>query len=1066
MRYFLAFLFIAGSCCILNAQKSPYHIRNFQSSEYGGFNQTWQCQQDANGLIHVASTSQIYTYDGIRWYPTLVKRGAATRQIHYDSLADVMYVGSVSEFGCLERGSSGLFVYRSFVDQLTPEQAVFSDIWEMYQIDDRIYMQSSERIFVIEGKKVIATIEPYEGKSFALMFGVDNRLYVRQRTVGMMEIKDTSMSLVPNSEMFATERLLGMITYKPDTTLMLTGDHGFVKFGGVESGHTSFSPFPVSNDTFLTTGAVLSCKWISENEFAVSSRIGLMIYTRDFVPKVLFNKKAGLSDESIAQFFVDRENNIWLTHNSGCSMISYDVPAVTYNDGIGFAGSLAMMMFKGDTSYLATSEGVYRSTQPVVHGQPLRFSRLNTARTEVWDMYDAGSSLLLSTSQGVFDYRENNSVPVTKMYTNEVRTTTDGSKIIAAEKGGISVIRHNSSGYYSSMAFEVPGVEFMKLSAIHPVGGDTAHYRFQSLTRFKTVMSVDLNLRDSTIVTREYGPANGLPTLDFYLLEIGDSIYYIGYFSAYRYIPEKDFNDSSLCIIEAPDVYARLKAHPEEVAEAGFNFSLFMEGLNTPLSTFFGNDGNGIYSRPVLLGELILGDNIQFGMVRGDSLLWILKKQEIILYNLKNPPDTNLSYKALVTNVRFTGDSVGLFFPGGGTVVPYSGNSVIFRFAAPYYTYNMKVQFQYKLEGFDETWSRFTEDPEKEYTNLPEGTYTFVVRAENAFHMYSTEGRFTFTILPPWYRTAWAYGLYGIGFVLFILLTIRISARRLRQQKEKLELLVKERTAEVVEQKQLLETQKVDLEVAYTGIQDSIHYSQRIQQAILPTPEEIKRIVPDSFVLFCPRDIVSGDFYWFAEKAGKKYIACVDCTGHGVPGALMSMIGNTLLNQIILEKNISGPDEILNKLHEGVRHALKQDSGGDTRDGMDLALVVLDEKKSQVQYAGANRAMWIARQNELIEIKADKFPIAGSQQEEVRRFNAHTIHLQKGDVIYLATDGYADQFGGSKGKKFMVKQFTRMLVEIHTLPMIEQRTILEHKFNEWRGKHDQVDDVLVIGIRT
>jgi serine phosphatase RsbU (regulator of sigma subunit) len=179
----------------------------------------------------------------------------------------------------------------------------------------------------------------------------------------------------------------------------------------------------------------------------------------------------------------------------------------------------------------------------------------------------------------------------------------------------------------------------------------------------------------------------------------------------------------------------------------------------------------------------------------------------------------------------------------------------------------------------------------------------------------------------------------------------------------------------------------------------------------------------------------------------------------------MSMIGNTLLNQIVIEKNISAADQILNLLHVGVRHALKQDAGGDTRDGMDLSLIVIDESKSQLMYAGANRNLWIVRNGELLETKADKFPIAGSQQEEERKFTSHIVSIEKGDVIYLTTDGYADQFGGPKGKKYMVRQLTRLLIEIASKPMNDQRFRLEQEFFEWKDNHEQVDDVLVIGIR-
>jgi len=349
--------------------------------------------------------------------------------------------------------------------------------------------------------------------------------------------------------------------------------------------------------------------------------------------------------------------------------------------------------------------------------------------------------------------------------------------------------------------------------------------------------------------------------------------------------------------------------------------------------------------------------------------------------------------------------------------------------------------------------------------NLPEGTYTFHVKMENLFGHSSKEASYTFTILPPWYRTGFAYFLYTLAFVFSILISVRLAVRRIRLQKEKLEIIVKERTAEVVQQKQQIEIQNRELEDAYKGMRDSIHYAQRIQVAILPIQSSIQESFPDSFVLFHPRDIVSGDFYWFIKRENKSFVACVDCTGHGVPGAFMSMIGNTLLNEIVLEKNIEAADKILDLLHIRIRQALHQDKGGETRDGMDIAICVVDHAKNKLQYAGANRPFWMISGDALTEIKADKFSIAGDQMEENRKFTLHEVNLKSGDCIYLSSDGYADQFGGMKGKKMMVKTFQEKLLEIHSLPMEGQAARLEKHFNEWKGNLEQVDDVLVIGFR-
>jgi serine phosphatase RsbU (regulator of sigma subunit) len=1065
MRAALIVISILFFCIVCDAQQSPYYIRNYKSSEYHGFNQTWQCVQDSSGLLYIASTSAIYVYDGIRWYTVPVKRGAATRQLHLDEQSGIIYVGAVGEFGCLERDASGMFKYRSFVDQLTPEQAVFTDVWESYQISNRIYFESGERIFILEGKNVTGTIEPESGHSFALMFGAGNRLFVKQRGVGLMEIAGTEMKKVANSAFIGEERLLGILEYTPDTLLLLTGDHGFYKMGNVNSDNPSFTLFNVSGDTLLTSGTVLGCEWINANEFAVNSRIGFAIYDRSFRMKAFFNRKSGLSNETITELFVDREKNIWLMHNDGCSMICYDVPAVTYGEETGLTGTLEVGVFAGDTMYVGTSEGLYMKTGPSIPGGPLQFIKLNIPQNEVWDVKPYGRYLLISSSMGVFEYDKvrNSNVAITNWYTNEMQWIDTGKVFMTAEKGGLSVIKNTNGKWESAFTYELPGTELLRMSpAQHENNGTIS---FSAFTRFKTVLRINAGITDSVFSMKEYTSVNGLPLDDYFPVTIGDSVYYVSYFGSYRYIPSLDKNDSSVCFRLAPDINEKVRSGVLKIKSDGFNFRMFSEEEGNEYTVFYGWRKDYVYPVPVLLGELFAGENIQFGIAMPDSILWIMNQQQLVQYDLSNHIDTSVKFNALITGVKFTGDTSEVFFPSVALEIPYSRNSVAFYFAAPYFTYNTSVTFQYKLIGFDTTWSSLSAVAWKEYTNLHEGTYTFVVRASNSFGMQSTESRYTFTILPPWYRTGWAYAGYGVVFFLTLFATVRLSARRLRLQKEKLERIVQTRTQEVVQQKHQIEKQKEDLEEAYTGIQDSIQYAKRIQTAILPEEEELRKLFAESFVLFEPRDIVSGDFYWFAQRNGLTFAVCADCTGHGVPGALMSMIGNTILNQIIVEDGIIDPGQILQELHIRVRKALKQDAGGSTKDGMDIAICAIDPLTRSVTYAGANRSMWIISNGSFSEIKANKCGIAGDQYEEIRHFNTHSFQLKANDTIYMTTDGYADQFGGPKGKKFMVKKLQELLLNNSNLSLQQQRDILHSSFTKWKGNLEQVDDVLIIGIR-
>ena len=265
----------------------------------------------------------------------------------------------------------------------------------------------------------------------------------------------------------------------------------------------------------------------------------------------------------------------------------------------------------------------------------------------------------------------------------------------------------------------------------------------------------------------------------------------------------------------------------------------------------------------------------------------------------------------------------------------------------------------------------------------------------------------------------------------------------------------------------------VELKKAYSEIEeknkditDSINYALRIQQAILPDLEEIKKILPESFVLFKPRDIVSGDFYWFHQIGKYIFVAAADCTGHGVPGAFMSMIGISLLNEIIIEKQIHSPSMILDELRKGIIKSLKQKNEtaqANVQDGMDIALCRIENDALKLEFAGANNPVFIVRNGKIIEFSPDKMPI-GTYVDTNKPFTNHTSELQKGDAIYLLSDGYADQFGGPKGKKFMYKQLQELFLSVSVLTPEEQKNKLISVFEGWRGNLEQVDDVCVIGV--
>lgn len=287
----------------------------------------------------------------------------------------------------------------------------------------------------------------------------------------------------------------------------------------------------------------------------------------------------------------------------------------------------------------------------------------------------------------------------------------------------------------------------------------------------------------------------------------------------------------------------------------------------------------------------------------------------------------------------------------------------------------------------------------------------------------------------------------------------------LGQRERVLEMKVLERTEEVVRQKEEVERQSRKVVDLYNNVTDSIRYAKRLQESILPPEKRMEAMLPHSFVYFRPKDIVSGDFYWIERMGEKVIIAAVDCTGHGVPGAFMSLIGHNGLNQVVKEKGQTRPAEILYELNRLAYEALHKDRGESmVRDGMDLALCTLDLATLELQFAGANNPLYVVRRERLLQFPSNKNAI-GSVEMNSNAFTDHTIQLQPDDMVYLFSDGYADQFGGAKGRKYMYRSFRELLVKISTQATTRQRAMLHEEFNTWRGAHEQVDDILVMGFR-
>ena len=438
--------------------------------------------------------------------------------------------------------------------------------------------------------------------------------------------------------------------------------------------------------------------------------------------------------------------------------------------------------------------------------------------------------------------------------------------------------------------------------------------------------------------------------------------------------------------------------------------------------------------------------------------------------------DTTIKHNQTIVGVKdkknlksLVFDSVSLFYNYPIKLsLPYNLNQIDFVFSAIDWEAKDKIQYQYKLEGnnLETDWSPLVKENKAFYTNLNNDNYIFKVKAVGLSGNWSEVFEYPFIIRSPWYKTMWAYMLYIIAFITIVMGFNKVRTRQLKLKQIELENIVAQRTTEIVEQKNLIEEKQKE-------IVDSINYAKRIQSAMLASDQLFSKNLKNYFVLFEPKDIVSGDFYWASATQNNKFVlVTADSTGHGVPGAMMSMLNISCLNEAINERKITSPAEVLNHVRQRIITSLSEDGseeGG--KDGMDCSVVIFDFENKNINYAAANNPIWIIRENktnnnlpEIIELKPDRMPV-GKHIKDSIPFTESVFNLQSNDIVFTLTDGYADQFGGPKQKKYTYKRLKEILLRNYNLTMTQQESKLKNAFINWKGSEEQVDDVLLIGVK-
>ena len=1001
--------------------------RNYLKKEYGGNPQIHDILQDDRGMMYFANYAGVLEYDGSSWRTIKIgEKNQSTTCLAKGNNSQI-YVGGRNQFGVLTPNKYGLLEYQSLLDKYNIDS--IGVVYSIIVCKDNITLQTSSEILILDSSKLLNRIQLDNRSKFYYrhnIFLFENEVYVYKDELGLYKIVNNSLEKVQLDKQFDNNYIDNIITFAGKTLILM--DNGIFEWVSMKKPPVFLANIPLIHSSKIVNG-MLSIGTFKE---------GVLLFDSALNIKHVIDEKT-ITDKTIKCQFQDNEGNLWLGTNRGISKVAINSGIIKYDRNIGLKGGVEDIQKFQNAHIFATSHGLYKLD---ILGISKIHSKTDFYGLDVININNE-SFLFISQLNELYVYDENEN-----LYSIEkggpyqcIQSPLDSSEIIVIHYNGISKLKYENGAF----------------SKIKSIKGFTKMEPFNA----------QIDLKGNIWIGTLKGDSSGI--LKGHVNMFNDSIPKFKYYGQEQGLPKGSnylfFHDGKLFTGHDNGIFLLKNEKFSPYNEFGINFTKENLGVHRINKDKFGNiwmilfddegrfqygfssikNGKYIWNNSSFLGYT---DEIIHTMFHEENgISWLGGLEGVIRYDGKSKDDEELKIESIFRKIIVNGNTIYNGYkisPNNSYSLPYVGNnSLLVEYSCNSFINEEGNEYSYFIEGMDSVWSDWSNKTFKEL-NLNVGVYEFKLKAKNVNEIESSISSFKIEILPPWYRTSWAYLLYTsiLSIITFVFAYI------LRSNK-----LIK------VQRKQSDEQRKV-IEESHKEITDSINYAKRIQSAILPPTKLVKEYLQESFILYKPKDIIAGDFYWMEHKDGKILFAAADCTGHGVPGAMVSVVCNNGLNRSVREYGLSTPGKILDKTREIVIQEFEK-SEDEVKDGMDIALCSIDGNK--LQYAGAHNPLWIIRNGEVIETKANKQPIGKFDKQSP--YTTHTFDLVKGDSIYLFSDGYVDQFGGEKGKKFKSKPFKALLLSIQDKSMEEQKGILNKAFEDWRGTIEQIDDVCIIGVR-
>ncbi len=906
-------------------------IKNYAPTDYNAAEQNWAICEDTRGVIYVGNNDDgVLEFDGNSWKKIPISNGSIVRSLA--SAEDgTVYVGGIDEFGYLAPDKRGEMHYHTLKNQL--DSVILEDIYKIYTINNEVYFCEKHEIFKFVDKE-LSTVYKNTGESF-LSFLVGDKIYWGSYDKGLYELTEDTIQYSNGGDFYKNIDIFVMLPWGNDEILIATIGQGIFIYNtktGLSKTLKSLGKQFENLNQLLNLSQIYNGVLLSNGNYAFATlNNGCVIFSTDGEILYKLDKENGLQDFTIINLYETLDGNLWLGLNVGISYVEINTPFTKLGQEYGIGGIILDVIRYNKTLFVSTTSGVYyldynSDKMPFFKSIPID----NRAVRDLEVIKIPGSNnekLFFASDVGIWQYVPNKEPEHISKGQQRYKaryiyqSKFNQNKLYIGYSPGLALLEYengkwNDKGKQGDISDEINTI------VEDEEGNLWMGTELIGVLRLNTDQSVD-----------RYGTSEGLPdmrankvyfTNNQILCSTKEGIYFynkdLDRFEKYSGFGEK-------CLLKT-----------DEVKSIYFNDNEYWVVLKDPVT-------NNEYIEKLRISQdrIVTIEDVPFKRLLknsfhkiafdGDNGVWIVTSDAIYNYQERLQDDFSKFYNSLIRKIEMGIDSVvfwGTYYKDTSNLVvdlnqpeelkktvKYKDNSFNFFYSTPFVPTD-EIKYSYKLEGFDDQWSNWDVKTERGYTNLNEGHYTFMVKSKNIYGIESEVVTYEFNIKPPWYRSILAYFFYIVVAIFVIIVIVKVYTRRLELEKIRLEQIVKERTEEVVKQKdEIAEKNK--------SITDSIEYASRIQTAILPSKEFADEILPEHFILFRPRDIVSGDFYWMTKKGNNIIIIAADCTGHGVPGAFMSMLGVSFLNEIVNRHDVTSADAVLNSLRRDIKKTLGQE---------------------------------------------------------------------------------------------------------------------------------------------